>query len=328
MDLFPYDAGTEEGTEFSLTNDATSPQGTIASIKGTGKFSNEPIATLVFDLLAAPVITTTSPILVPENETAVATLTASDDDTPIADLTWTIPSGADGGADADHFTLSEGGILAFSAAKDYEAPDDADADRTYEVTVQVSDGTETDSADLVVTLENVVELTAITEPASVEFPENSWSRVAAFTASSEEDRAGIDWVLAGTDSDDFSIDSPPGALRFALDAVAPRIFSEPPDFEAPVDGDAANTAQNQSSRHGPPSGGPDFQRPSNRAPATRVGVSKSLLGRCLCGFEASRTRRASTTSARRDRARPGVVSCSRFSSGATRNGEMRRQIGW
>ena len=88
------------------------------------------------------------------------------------------------------------------------------------------------------------------------------------------------------------------------------------------------SAQNQSSRHGPPSGGPDFQRPSNRAPATRVGVSKSLLGRCLCGFEASRTRRASTTSARRDRARPGVVSCSRFSSGATRNGEMRRQIGW
>ena len=90
----------------------------------------------------------------------------------------------------------------------------------------------------------------------------------------------------------------------------------------------AYMAQNQSSRHGPPSGGPDFQRPSNRAPATRVGVSKSLLGRCLCGFEASRTRRASTTSARRDRARPGVVSCSRFSSGATRNGEMRRQIGW
>ena len=241
VDLFPYDAGTEEGTEFSLTNDATSPQGTIASIKGTGKFSNEPIATLVFDLLAAPVITTTSPILVPENETAVATLTASDDDTPIADLTWTIPSGADGGADADHFTLSEGGILAFSAAKDYEAPDDADADRTYEVTVQVSDGTETDSADLVVTLENVVELTAITGPSSVEFPENSWSRVATFTASSEEDRAGIAWTLGRTDAAHFSIDNPPGALRFALDAVAPRIFSEPPDFEAPVDGDAANT---------------------------------------------------------------------------------------
>ena len=237
VDLFPYDAGTEEGTEFSLLNSATSPQGTIASIKGTGKFSNEPIATLTFDLLAAPEITTTSPILVSENETAVATLTASDDDTAAGDLIWTNT----GGADAAKFSLTSAGVLTFSAAKDYEAPDDADADGTYEVTVQVSDGTETDSADLVVTLENVVELTAITGPESVEFPENSWSRVATFTASSEEDRAGIDWVLAGTDSDHFSIDNPDGALRFALQAVAPRIFSEPPDFEAPADGAAANT---------------------------------------------------------------------------------------
>ena len=237
VNLFPWDAGTEEGTEFSLLNSATSPQGTIASIKGTGKFSNEPIATLTFDLLAAPEITTTSPILVSENETAVATLTASDDDTAAGDLIWT----KTGGADADKFSLTSAGVLTFSAAKDYEAPDDADADRTYEVTVQVSDGTETDSADLVVTLENVVELTAITGPESVEFPENSWSRVATFKASSEEDRAGIDWVLAGTDTDHFSIDNPPGALRFALQAVAPRIFSEPPDFEAPADGDAANT---------------------------------------------------------------------------------------
>ena len=225
VDLFPYDAGTEEGTEFSLTNDATSPQGTIASIKGTGKFSNEPIATLVFDLLAAPVITTTSPILVPENETAVATLTASDDDTPIADLTWTIPSGADGGADADHFTLSEGGILAFSAAKDYEAPDDVGADGTYEVTVQVSDGTETDSADLVVTLENVVELTTFSGPTMVTFAENGATRVATFSYSSDEDRDGIQWLTAGVDRGLFSLDSPSGALRFL----------QAPDFENPLD---------------------------------------------------------------------------------------------
>ena len=116
VNLFPWDAGTEDGTEFSLSNSPTSPQGTITSIKGTGKFSNEPIATLTFDLQGIPEITTASPILVPENETAVATLTASDDDTPSDQLTWTIPSGTDGGADADHFTLSEGGILAFSAA--------------------------------------------------------------------------------------------------------------------------------------------------------------------------------------------------------------------
>ena len=34
MDLFPYDAGTEDGTEFTLSNDATSPQGVITSLKG------------------------------------------------------------------------------------------------------------------------------------------------------------------------------------------------------------------------------------------------------------------------------------------------------
>ena len=241
VDLFPYDAGTEEGTEFSLNNAATSPQGTIASIQGTGKFSNEPIATLTFDLLAPPVITTTSPILVTENETAVATLTATDDDTPSGELTWTIPSGTDGGADADKFTLSSTGVLAFTSAPDYEAPADADTDNVYEVTVQVSDSTNTVTAALQVTVENVIELTTLTVPSSVAFPENSWSRVATFTASSEEDRAGIAWTLGGTDAAHFSIDSPPGALRFALDAVAPRIFSEPPDFEAPVDGDAANT---------------------------------------------------------------------------------------
>ena len=48
VNLYPYDAGTEDGEAFSLGNPATMPQGTIASIRGTGKFSNEPMATLSF----------------------------------------------------------------------------------------------------------------------------------------------------------------------------------------------------------------------------------------------------------------------------------------
>ena len=50
VDLFPYDAGTEDGTEFTLSNPDTRPQGVIHSIRGTGKFSNEPMARLRFDL--------------------------------------------------------------------------------------------------------------------------------------------------------------------------------------------------------------------------------------------------------------------------------------
>ena len=187
--------------------------------------------------LTGPDITSEGPFLVDEGETVVATLTADDNDTATTDLIWTNT----GGADSGKFSLTSAGVLTFSSVKDYETPDDADTDRTYEVTVQVSDGTDSDMAELLVTLLNVTELTAITGPSSVAFPENSWSRVATFTASSEEDRAGIEWILGGTDRDHFSIDNPPGALRFALQAVAPRIFSEPPDFEAPVDPDAANT---------------------------------------------------------------------------------------
>ena len=48
VNLYPYDAGTEDGEEFSLNNSATSPRGTITSIRGTGKFSNAPMATLSF----------------------------------------------------------------------------------------------------------------------------------------------------------------------------------------------------------------------------------------------------------------------------------------
>ena len=48
VDLFPYDAGTEDGTEFSLNNQGTSPQGVITSIKGMGKFSNVRMARLTF----------------------------------------------------------------------------------------------------------------------------------------------------------------------------------------------------------------------------------------------------------------------------------------
>ena len=84
------------------------------------------------------------------------TLTAKDQDTAETDLTWSIPTA--GGADAGQFMLSSGGVLAFAAAPDYENPDDADGDRTYEITVQVSDGDHTDTADIRVTLQNVLEL--------------------------------------------------------------------------------------------------------------------------------------------------------------------------
>lgn len=53
VDLFPYDAGTEEGTGFSLNNPPTVPQERIASIRGMGPFTDAPMAKLNFELLEA-----------------------------------------------------------------------------------------------------------------------------------------------------------------------------------------------------------------------------------------------------------------------------------
>ncbi len=45
-------------------------------------------------------------------------------------------------------------MLSFPAGKDFEAPDDADSDGIYEVTVRVSDGDRSDTANIRVTLSN------------------------------------------------------------------------------------------------------------------------------------------------------------------------------
>ena len=184
--------------------------------------------------MTAPDITSEGPFLVDEGETAVATLTADDSDTAAGDLIWS----KTGGADSGKFSLTSAGVLTFSSVKDYETPDDADTDRTYEVTVQVSDGTDSDMAELLVTLRNVTELTAITGPESVSYGENGALRVATYTASSPEDNGEVVWSLSGDDSGNFSIDD--GVLRFHIDPISPNVFLQLPDFEDPADADTDN----------------------------------------------------------------------------------------
>ena len=99
-----------------------------------------------------------------ENATAVATLAATDDDTPVADLVWSVA----GGADASAFVLGADGVLEFAAAKDFEAPDDTDAVGTYAVTVQVSDGANETQAALTVQLADVDDVAPVPTDASVD----------------------------------------------------------------------------------------------------------------------------------------------------------------
>ena len=122
----------------------------VTARHGGGVLGAEQTITITDDD-ASPVITTASPILVAENETAVATLAATDADRPAEDLTWRIT----GGADRNRFRLTADGVLTFAAAQDYEAPGDSDGNGDYEVTVEVSDGFNPVEAVFTVRLEDV-----------------------------------------------------------------------------------------------------------------------------------------------------------------------------
>ena len=147
VNLYPWDAGTETGTEFSRGGTPTVPEEPISSIRGTGKFSTEPIATLTFTLQS--VSTSRS---VAENTAAGVDIGAPVVATDSSGMvTYTL-----GGTDADSFDIvASTGQLQTKAALDYETRS------SYEVTVTATDSD--GPTNIVVT----VEVTNVDEPGSV-----------------------------------------------------------------------------------------------------------------------------------------------------------------
>ena len=115
-----------------------------------------------------PVITTTSPISVKENQTAVATLEATDpEDDPV--IEWSIT----GGADRALFSLTNGGVLTFVTAPNYENPKDSGKDNGYEVIATASDGTNNSTPKTItVNVTNVDEPPGSVDPVTVSAPEH------------------------------------------------------------------------------------------------------------------------------------------------------------
>ena len=52
------------------------------------------------------------------------------------------------------FSISSGGVLSFESDPNFEAPADANRDNVYEVTAQASDGVNTGTLDITVTIGN------------------------------------------------------------------------------------------------------------------------------------------------------------------------------
>jgi len=102
---------------------------------------------------SAPAFGGDQSVSVDENTTSVATATATDVNGDL--LTYAISGGADSGL----FEIEpDSGSIAFSAAPDFEQPDDADDDNVYSFTVTATDGNGgSDTAAFTVTVTNVAD---------------------------------------------------------------------------------------------------------------------------------------------------------------------------
>ena len=179
-------------------------------------------------------VTTPGPFTVAEGKTAVATLAASDTGTG-GEAVWSVPAGAAGGADGAAFAVTSEGVLSLVAAKDFEAPDDADGDGTYEVSVSVTAGTQTATAALSVTLADVDEPTLAVTTAGPFTVAEGETAVAALAASDTGTGATAVWSIpagaaGGADGAAFAVTS-----EGVLSLVAAK------DFEAPDDADGDGT---------------------------------------------------------------------------------------
>ncbi|WP_342346072.1 cadherin domain-containing protein, partial [Shinella curvata] len=168
----------------------------------------------------APVITSDDVISVAENSTAVATITASDDETD------TVTFSISGGADASLFAInSKTGALSFKSAPDYEAPKDSGRNNVYDVTVKATDtGGLFATQALKVTVTNVNEAPTITSSASVSVAENK-TAVTTVKATDPEKGTLTYLISGGADKALFNIDAKTGALS----------FKSAPDFESAKD---------------------------------------------------------------------------------------------
>ena len=161
VDLFAYDAGTEDGENFSLSNDPTDPQETITSLKGQGKFTNTRMARLSFTLNQsnnAPEFTEGTSAMRSFTETVGAAtvqsagniggaVTATDDDSDT--LTYSLE-----GTDAGKFTVDSNGQIKTKAGERY----DREAKPSYSVTVKADDQNGgTDTIAVTVNVDNATE---------------------------------------------------------------------------------------------------------------------------------------------------------------------------
>ena len=132
-----------------------------------------------------------------------------------------------GGRDGGDFSITQGGTLYFRSPPDYERPADSNRDNVYEVSIQPSDGRNTGSYPVTVTVTDVNEPPEFRRGSTTSFtqPENRTTRLYTYRATDPE-QGTITWSVGGTDGNHFTIDER-GQFSFKEDS--------PADFDTPGD---------------------------------------------------------------------------------------------
>ena len=160
-----------------------------------------------------------------ENTTAVTTIAASDDDGD--DLTFSLTNSTD----SNLFTLDpSSGALAFTSAPDFETAEDGNSDNTYELELNVFDGSHTTTQEITITVTNIDEAPSFAA-AIVDLPINENTSGSVYQAqATDPEQATLTYSASGTDAGLFDLDPSSGELT----------FKQSPNFEAPLDQGADN----------------------------------------------------------------------------------------
>ncbi|ANT62899.1 hypothetical protein AYJ57_20665 (plasmid) [Salipiger sp. CCB-MM3] len=158
----------------------------------------------------APEITSSSEFSVAEGETFIGQVFADDQDD--TDFTFALR-----GADAEALEIDESGNLSLLSSADFEMPTDEDEDGIYEVIVDVSDGSQTSSQEISVTVSDVEpdpDNTAPTfagESLEIEIADGA-SVVATGLWAVDAEGNPITYDLVGADAEAFEYDAETGTL--------------------------------------------------------------------------------------------------------------------
>ena len=144
----------------------------------------------------SPVINSSATFSAAENQTAVGTVSASDAEGD--SLTYSLS-----GTDASSFSISSSGVITFNSAPDYETK------TSYSITVNVSDGVNSDTQALTINVTNVSEnenapiFTSL--PSTLLVAEN---KLLVYQIEARDiDGDTISYSLSGTDATQFNLSS-------------------------------------------------------------------------------------------------------------------------